>query len=123
MRREDALKKLSRLLGKNFRYRVDPSAPDADDRAEAKAALPELRAKREELREQVQLRLKAILSADEEYQRLKAESEEARKICERTESLIRHYRFTAGTQGELFFHVKAQGDSWEEVIAKVRGGK
>ena len=123
MRREDALKKLSRLLGKNFRYRVDPTAPDADERAEAKARLPELNARLDELGLQRNERRKALLDADAEYQRLKAEYDAASKARSDAVSCTMHYRFTVGTLGELFFHVKAQGDSWEEVISKVKAGK
>ena len=31
-----------------------------------------------------------------------------------------HYRFTAGVMNSAFFVIKAQGDSWEEVIAKIQ---
>jgi hypothetical protein len=34
-----------------------------------------------------------------------------------------HYRFTVGIDKGLFFVVKAQGDSWEEVIEKVQGNE
>jgi len=29
------------------------------------------------------------------------------------------YKITVGTTSDLFFHIKAQGDSWEDVIAQV----
>ena len=34
-------------------------------------------------------------------------------------SVVHHYRFTVGTSNGMFFHIRAQGDSWEEVIEKV----
>ena len=119
MERAAAIKKLSKILGKSFGYRVNPKAPDQDDRDEARAKLREAVPKREELRAAVEARCKAFLQADAEYQRLKEELTEARKTCDELSSITVGYRFTVGTSGDLFFHVKAQGDSWEEVIAKL----
>jgi hypothetical protein len=120
MERHIAIKKLTKLLGKNLGYRVDPKAPDADDRAEARARLKEVGAERDALREQVRKRCNALLAADEEYQRLKADFEAARKTCDELSSINIGYRFTAGVSRGPFFVIKAQGDSWEEVIAKVQ---
>lgn len=119
MRREDAIKKLGKLLGKNLGYRVDPKAPDQDDRDEAQANLSIQRPIRDELKKQMELRLKAIIAADEEYQRLKAEHAIVNKTCEELGSILHHYRFTVGVSNSLFFTVRAQGDSWEDVITKL----
>lgn len=64
-------------------------------------------------------RKKAILDADPEYQKLKADYAAADKRCGSLTAITCRYKFTVGTTGELFFHVKAQGDSWEEVIDKL----
>jgi predicted nucleic acid-binding Zn-ribbon protein len=119
MERAVALKKLGKLLGKSMGYQVDPKAPDRDDRAEALARLKEERPTKEALSKQMAAREAELLKADAEYQRLKAEYAEARKRCEELSYTANRYRFTAGTMGQLFFSVKAQGDSWEEVIAKI----
>lgn len=123
MRREDAIKKLGRLLGKNLGYRVDPTAPDQDERNEALTNLKIQRPIRDELRKQVELRCKAILAADEEYQRLKAEMKAASDTCDKLLSITNQYRFTVGVSNSLWFTIRAQGDSWEEVIAKLTKDK
>jgi vacuolar-type H+-ATPase subunit I/STV1 len=115
MERHIAIKKLTKLLGKGLGYRVDPKAYDAEDRANMKIQ----RALREELREAVRKRCNALLSADQEYQRLKAELNAANEAYERLSAINLSYRFTAGVSRGPFFVIKAQGDSWEEVIAKI----
>ena len=119
MERAVALKKLRKLLGDKLGYRVDPKAPDQDDRDEAMSKLSAAATKRNVLRDQVKRRLEAVLQADTKYQRLKKELAEASQYCDDLSSIIHHYRFTVGISGELFFHIKAQGDSWEQVIAKL----
>lgn len=119
MERAVALKKLGKLLGKSMGYRVDLKAPDQDDRDEALTKLKEERPKKEALRKQMDARVAELLKADEEYQRLKAEHEVSKKRCDEQSYICNRYRFTVGIMGQLFFSVKAQGDSWEEVIALV----
>ncbi len=59
------------------------------------------------------------MQADAEYQRLKAAHADAEKYCGNLLSITYHYRFTVGQSKFGFFHIKAQGDSWEEVISKL----
>jgi uncharacterized coiled-coil DUF342 family protein len=120
MERHIAIKKLTKLLGKNLGYRVDLKAPYKDERDEARAKLKEVGVEREALREKVRARCNALLAADEEYQRLKADMTVASKTWDELASKSRHYRFTAGVMNSAFFVVKAQGDSWEEVIDKIQ---
>jgi len=119
MERAVAIKKLGKILGKSLGYRVDPKAPDQDDRDEARAKLREESPKREALKKAMEARRAEVLNADAEYQRLKAEHAEAAKLCDRLSSIQYHYRFTVGTSNGMFFSVKAQGDNWEEIIAKL----
>ena len=119
MERATAIKKLGKILGKHFGYRVDPKAPDQDARDEALEILRKARPEREALRAAKEARCKALLQADEEYQRLKADYAEASKHYDRLLATTSHYRVTVGTTSEMFFHVKAQGDSWEDVISKL----
>lgn len=119
MERAVAIKKLGKILGKSLGYRVDPKAPVQEDRDEARAKLKVEVEKRNALDKLKSERMAAILKADEEYQRLKAEVEAARKTCSDLQSITMHYRFTVGTSNGMFFMVKAQGDSWEEIIAKL----
>lgn len=119
MERTVALKKLSKLLGKRMGYRVDPEAPRQTEREEAQRKLRDLIPRREAVSKQMEDRRRAVLEADAEYQRLKTEHAIISKEYGRLQWRTSHYKFTVGTMGDLFFSVKAQGDSWEEVIAKL----
>lgn len=116
MERTTALKKLQVLLGKNMGWRINPKAPSQDEREAAKAALPAAVAERNRLREQRQARYEQILAADEEYQNLKAASLEAGKVVDQLSGTTRYFKITVGRSMGIFFEVKAEGDSWEEVI-------
>lgn len=119
MERKEAIRKLGKILGKSLGYRVDPDAPDREEREAALAAFKPAREKAEALLKQKEARIKALLDADAEYQRIKAEHEAAKKSRDRLASLTCHYKFTVGTSNGMFFHVKAQGDSWEEILEKL----
>ena len=119
MERSVAVKKLVKLLGKSLGYRVNANAPTPEERATAKDDLPTATEERNRLKEQRDARYKAILAADAEYQSLHAAH---RAACERVDKLwstTRHYKITVGVSNSLFFTVKAEGDSWEEVITKI----
>jgi len=122
MERTVAIKKLAKLLGKSMGYRVDPTAPTADERAEAKeqlAALTESASKAE----QVLNERRRILLNDPEYLRLKTAWVEARKKRADTAAKLHNFKFTAGQSDAIggfgCFHVMGQGDSWEQVIEQV----
>lgn len=120
MERAVAIKKLSAILGKSFRYRVDAKAPSREEREEAQAKLREEQPKRADLEKRMEARRVEILAGDVEYQRLKSEHAAAKTVCNELLGTTMRYRFTVGTvPGGLFFHVKAQGDSWEDVIAQL----
>lgn len=119
MERAVAIKKLGKILGKSLGYRIDPRAPNQEERDAAQAELREVVPKREALSKAVDARRAEILQADAEYQRLKAEHKEAREACDRLFSITHHYRFTVGVSNSMFFTVHAQGDSWEQVIEKL----
>lgn len=119
MERAVAIKKLGKLLGKSLGYRVDPKGATAEERADAQAAYKVASARTETLLKQKEARIKTLLDADPEFQQLKAAHEAAKKERDSLASQQHSYRFTVGTSNGMFFHVKAQGDSWEEVIAKL----
>ena len=123
MERTIAIKKLGRLLGKNLGYRVDPKAPDQEERDAARAELQAVAAERDAIKAKRDGRHRAILEADAEYQSLQAAYSEARERAEKLLSMTHHYRFTVGTTNGMFFLVKAQGDSWREVIEKIEAEK
>jgi len=119
MKREDAVKKLGKLLGKCFGYRVDRDAPDADEQAEAKARLPALRTAEEQAEAAMKARRKAVLAADHEYQALVVVHRDAQATRHKASSLASRYKITVGTTSDFSFHIKAQGHSWEDVIEKL----
>lgn len=120
MERSVAIKKLTKLLGKQLAYRVNKDAPKRDERDEARAALSAVVQERNALEEQRKARSAVILAADAEYQRLKAAHSAAREKADRLGSISRTHKFCAGTLTSLgFFHVRAEGDTWEEVIGKI----
>lgn len=119
MERSVAVKKLGKLLGKKLGYRVNDKAPKRDEREAARAALTPAVEKRNALRAAREARLRAVLDADAEYQRLKAETKAANEHVDILASLTRCFKFTVGTSEGMFFLVKAEGDTWEEVIAKL----
>jgi len=119
MQRVTAVKKLGKILGKSFGYRIDLSAPLAEERDEVRKTIPELTKARDAADKAVRERSQALLAADAEYQALVAVYREAKKNANKAFSRSNHFRFTVGTSNGMFFHVKAQGDSWEDVIRKL----
>ena len=119
MERAAALKKLTKLLGKTMGYRVDPKAPTPEEREAARVALLDARAGRDTINKQREERYKAILAADSEYQALRAAHSAAQKRVDAIAGTLRRWRFTVGRSNGIFFEVKAEGDSWEEVIEKL----
>lgn len=119
MERAVAIKRLGKILGKSLGYRVDPKAPDRDAREEARSKLPPANETKKSLNDRMLARSREILDADAEYQRLKAEYSEAKKHCDELVGITHQYRFTVGISTNVFFMVKAQGDSWEEIIDKL----
>jgi hypothetical protein len=119
MERAIAIKKLGKVLGKSLGYRINADAPTREERAAAQEALKPAIAERNALKEKRDERYRAILAADAEYQRLHAEHVAASKHVHRLASITCHFKITVGTSNSMFFHIKAEGDSWEEIIEKV----
>jgi hypothetical protein len=124
MNQTQALSALKKILGPKLGYRINPKAATAEEREEAQAQRPELRAAREAAQAAMEARRLAILEGDAEYQRLKAEWTKAKKAAEENAGASTSYRITVGTVSDVgglgFFHVKAEGDNWDDVITKLR---
>jgi hypothetical protein len=119
MERTVALKKLERLLGKKLWWRINPKAPTPEDRATAKAALPSAIEERNKLKEQRDARHRALLEGDAEYQSLNTAAIAAIARVEKISGITRWYKITVGISHGWANEVKAEGDSWEEVIGKL----
>lgn len=120
------MKRLSKMFGSKFRYRVDPSAPSADERERTRTDLPAL-LKTREAAERAMRERQRVLLLDPEFVQLEAEWKAARKAHAEAASALHHFKFTAGTLdgagGLEFFRVHAQGDSWEDIFAKLKADK
>lgn len=119
MQRQEALNRLRKILGNKLGYRVDPDAPSQEERDHAREAQAGLTAARVEAEKAMQERQRVLLQ-DAEYQRLKQAWKEAREAAAKNAGLAMRFKFTVGVSNDLFFHVKAQGDSWEEIFAKLK---
>jgi len=120
MERAVAIKQITKILGKKWSYSIDKSAPNAGKRAEAYQLFCKVNANREEFGKSMQARSEELLAADPEYQRLLAGYRLAKKEAEHLGGLSRQYKIEVGRDQGLFFHVDAQGDSWEEIIKKLK---
>lgn len=118
MNQKQAIAKLSKLIGPTFGYRVDPKAPDAEQREALHAAWAEAKARRDAAAEVRDARRAEVLRADAEYQRLKGEAAAAEAALERAGAGRWHYRVSVGRCSKLFFSVVAEGDNWQEVVDK-----
>lgn len=119
MERAVAVRKLGKLIGKGFGYRIDSKAPTPEERAAAKTELITVGAERDALERKRNERRRAILAADAEYQSLCAAYDVAQKRAANLLGMTYRSRFTVGVTNGMFFVVKADGDSWEEVINKI----
>jgi hypothetical protein len=125
MDRSIAIRKLHKIIGKGFGYRENTKAGTREDREKAKAALKVASAERQRLNEALEARKRLLLSGDEEYQKTLAAYREAGKRTSALSAKSHSYRVTVGTSQDVgglgFFMVKAEGDSWQEVLEKVQG--
>lgn len=124
MERSQALKTLRKLIGPEFGYQINSKAVGNEARETAQECLPIAKAEKDRLEKLVTERYRAVLAADAEYQSLRAQSKAATKRFQELSGITRARKITVGTSvAGMFFMVKAEGDSWEEVIGKVKGGK
>ena len=123
MERAAAISKLGKILGKKLGYRVDPKAPTREEREAARTKLPAAIAVRKALTEKKEARCKVLLEADAEYQALTAAYNKAREHTNKLSASMRHYKITVGVSDSMFFLIKAEGDSWEEVVDKLTAKK
>jgi len=121
MNKNQAIVKLRAILGRDLAYRINPKVPVGEQR---EANLQCRIALTEDLRvakEAAEARRREIL-ADPEYQRLQGRVEELRRERDSLYSAD-HHRIEVGTSSDVgglgFFHIRASGDNWAEVVAKL----
>lgn len=116
MTRQEAANRLGKLFGKKAGYRVTNNAPNAHQREKAGDAIRELNGRLKEHNERMD-QLRAVLLSDENYQDMVRVQGELKKALNQLSGMRLGYKFTAGYVSSMgFFHVEAQGDTWEEVF-------
>jgi hypothetical protein len=123
MDRATAVKRLGKILGKNAGYRIDPKAPSPEEREKATVELPALTAAKQAAMAARDKRYNELLAGDAEYQRLKAEAKQASDAAAHSSGVRSHRKITVGVSRGIFFEVKAEGDSWEEIFQKLEERK
>ncbi len=121
MTKSETVKRLAKMLGPKFGYRIDDKAPTPEERDAARSALPTANQERDDLRKQMEDRRAAILKADKGYQELHSAWKDARQQVEKLSSKLYRHKITVGTSVGIgrfsMFSVAADGDSWEEIFA------
>lgn len=119
MERAVALKRLSKMFGKKLRWQINPKAPTAEEREAARiemaTALPEKKA----LEERLSQRRAAILAADQEYRELLALFKAMKERVDKLQGMQHRHKIQVMTFEGFFNHVRASGDSWEEIFAEL----
>jgi hypothetical protein len=120
MKRADAIKALSKLLGKRLMYEEDPKAPTSDERSASSARLRTLNADLQLATAHTAARRAEVLKADTEYQRLLSKQADLTKERDLVRGECLRYRITVGIDNGFAFAVTAQADNWAEAVAAVK---
>jgi hypothetical protein len=120
-----ALAQLRKLYGDNVGYRVNKGAKPAAERKIASDKANALYPEQQRLIEARNARAKALLDADVEYQGLVAAVRRVTAEREALQSVSFMCPISVGVISPLAFHIKIEGDNWEEVVqeAKAKKGK
>lgn len=110
--------RIAKLLGTRAAWRINKGATDAEGRKAAREELPELNRIKEAAKLAMEAR-RAELLQDPEYRRLVEQYRGAREASERRFVRSTRCPISVGVAGDLFFTVKAEGDTWDEVLDKL----
>jgi len=129
MTREQAIKKLRKIIGPNVYWRIGERLSRPEDREAASTKGKELRAAQVDIEERMKVRRETVLAADADYQAIKAEyktNHDAREHL-RKSGRVAYWRFEVGTTdamgGLRISRPKAYGDTWEEIFATLEAPK
>jgi hypothetical protein len=120
MNQQQALTKLKKVLGPKMGYQVNPKALKAEERAAASEQIRAVNQKKREVEAAMTARREELLG-DPAYQALKAELDALQKKGGALMGKAYTKPITVGVMGGVCFHVRADGDTWSEVVAKVAG--
>lgn len=119
MNKKQALSKISKLLGKHAAIQ-DHKLPSSDEsRAAAHIARQAANEQKRIAAAALNDRREQLLTQDAEYQRLLTIFNECQRAVFAAGG-FGYYRYSAGTLGSLFFSVKAQADTLEDLVDKVK---
>jgi hypothetical protein len=116
MNSTQALAKARKLLGAKAFVRVNKGALAGEERQTAITAHLDALTKRTAAEEALTARRTAVLAADVEYQRLKAELAAARQAVEACRVGIFNQRVDIGTASGWFHTIHASGDNFAEAL-------
>lgn len=121
MNQNEAIKKLQKKLGRDLAWRVNRDAPNAEDRAEYREQSRLLSAQVAATKDAMEKR-RAELLKDPEYAALRDKYQATKDEQSRAFSMSRSFRISVGTITKSlgFFHVQAEGDTWAEVVEKIK---
>lgn len=123
MNQTQALAKLRKLLGPKLGYQLNKNALNASGREKARAEHQAAIARKNTAKDAVQARRIWLLANDAEYQGLLAQYDGAHKESDSLGGGRYTCPIVVGVSSGLFFSVKAEGDNWQEVVAKVEASK
>lgn len=120
MTRADAISKLGRILGKHAYWRIGEHVTSPERRRDAHLERLNVEFQTAMLARDMTDRANALLGADLLYQTLKADHARA-KAAKVKLPIMPAYRFEVGTTSDIglgspIAHIKAWGDTWEEVF-------
>lgn len=118
MNQTQAINKLRKSLGDKLAWRIDKGAPDADEREAFHAEWKAAKEAADQAAKALQARMDELLS-DPLYRELKAKAKQAQTAAETASYKSRQYRITVGLDQGYCFSVRAEGDNWADVVAKV----
>lgn len=122
MNRQQITSKLRKVFGKNACWKINDKAKDADERAALNASLPAVKAERDEAKRRMDAKRAELLS-DPEYLAMRAAYQRADEAVNAALYYSNRCRISAGTSSSVagigFFTVQVQGDTWDEVFAKL----
>lgn len=120
MNMTQALTALKKLYGKNAMWRYDERAPLADERERFSSLMPTLAMMKRETSEAAEARRRALLAADDEYQRLLFAAQSADTAWKEARGMSHWFRVTVGRSIGIGMEVKAQADNWQDAIDQAR---
>jgi hypothetical protein len=117
----EAKKELRREFGKRAFWRVNPKAPNAEQREKMRERVELLKKDRDELEAARDARRAEILASDARYQELRKAAKEKRDALDELRGTLssRRVEFGKVTHG-LFNVVEGSGDTWAEAFAQYR---